>query len=295
MELKSPDDVRQATEQRGWIPNPWWLLVCAVVLLGVAIACTVYLHPTVRLIREVNALGGEASSNYAGPELLSALIDKDRLTMFHRVVAIELQRTSVSDEWLTCLNGRGDVFDLVLYDTRITDAGIANLRDLPNLAFLDLDRSQIGNDALKGLTRFPDLNGLLLGETQVTDAGLTDLRTLTKLVNLNLQGTAVTDVGLAQLEGLTHLKWLFLNKTLVTDAGMVHLRRMENLILLELHSTAVTDAGLQQLRHLTSLEKLRIDTTKVTADGLADLQAALPYLVITTKPRTSIRPWPDEP
>ena len=73
------------TPRHGWIPHPLWLLAVAVVLLGAAIACTVYFHPTARLIRDVRALDGSVDSRYDGPQWLGTLIDKERLTIFHRI------------------------------------------------------------------------------------------------------------------------------------------------------------------------------------------------------------------
>ena len=88
------------TPRRAWLPHPLWLLVAGVVLMGIAIAGTVYFHPTARLIREVDSLGGDVLSGYNGPNWLSDLIESERLTIYHRIGVISLCKTKVTDEWL---------------------------------------------------------------------------------------------------------------------------------------------------------------------------------------------------
>ena len=85
--------------------------------------------------------------------------------------------------------------------TRVSDAGLVNLKGLTKLHSLDLDA------------------------TKVTDAGLLHLKGLTKLQSLCLVGTHVTDVGLVHLKGLTQLQSLYLWRTTVTDAGVEALQR----------------------------------------------------------------------
>ena len=284
--------------RHGWIPHPLWLLAVAVVLLGAAIACTVYFHPTARLIREIKALDGSVDARYDGPHWLENLIDKERLTVFHRIRGIavygpagagqwlqsvtghgeSLGRRGVTDEWLVRLSGINSLDTLELTDNPIRDAGIAHLQDLPNLGYLNLNRTKVGDKTVKDLNRFPQLEYLLLDETRVTDAGLVYLRGSSRLRLLSLGSTVVTDAGLENLEDLTDLAYLNLSGTLVTDAGMVKLLRFTKLKHLSLGATAVTDAGLQQLKSLSSLSSLEIAGTPVTAAGIADLKTALPKL-----------------
>ena len=73
-------------------------------------------------------------------------------------------------------NEQGEVVELSLHDTKITDAGLVHLKGLTNLQNLDL----IG--------------------TKVTDAGLVHLKDLTNLQLLRLEDTQVTDAGLAAMK-----------------------------------------------------------------------------------------------
>ena len=95
-------------------------------------------------------------------------------------------------------NEQGEVVRVNLFGTKITDAGMADLKGLTNLQKLNLDG------------------------TSVTDAGIVHLVGLTKLTHLSLP-YEITDAGLVHLKGLTTLQELNLGSTQVTDAGLVHL------------------------------------------------------------------------
>ncbi|MEQ1862603.1 MAG: hypothetical protein ABMA13_22000, partial [Chthoniobacteraceae bacterium] len=87
------------------------------------------------------------------------------------------------------------IVDLDLSGVKLSDADLANVAGLKNLAKLSLARSA------------------------VTDAGLAHLKGLEKLESLNLFHTDVTDAGLAHLRELKKLKRLYVFETKVTDAG----------------------------------------------------------------------------
>jgi hypothetical protein len=124
--------------------------------------------------------------------------------------------------------------------------------------------------------------------TNVTDATIAPLKDVLTLVDLNLTGTKITDGGLQALEGLTNLVILHLERTQISDAGLAHLKNLSHLSYLNLYATPVTDKGLEQLKGLKNLKRLYVWETKVTADAAADLQKAIPGLVIS-------RGWENEP
>jgi Leucine Rich repeat len=120
--------------------------------------------------------------------------------------AVSLRGPRVDDDTLRPIEGLGQVEELYLDNSGITDAGLARLRGLKHLKFLDLTG------------------------TQVTDAGLVHLAGLRELYYLRLSGTRVTDAGLAHLAGLRELRSLLLDGTRVTDAGLAHLANQDQLI-----------------------------------------------------------------
>ncbi len=88
-----------------------------------------------------------------------------------------------------------NIYTLNLAGTKVTDAGMAALDDMHNLAELHLDR------------------------TAVTDVGLPHISKLRKLQYLNLYGTAITDAGMNSLKSLPSLHHLYLWQTKVTPAA----------------------------------------------------------------------------
>ena len=89
--------------------------------------------------------------------------------------------------WLRNLFGEDffsdvDSVDFVL--SRVTDSGLARLKDLPRLW------------------------GLNLSSTKVTDAGLERLGECVRLTDVSLADTLVTDGGLEYLKALSQLHWL---------------------------------------------------------------------------------------
>lgn len=111
-----------------------------------------------------------------------------------------------------------------LADSKIGDAELALVKDLPKTANLNLRGTEV-TDA--GLAAIKDLKGLVrlhLEKTKVTDAGLEQLKGLENLEYLNLYGTTVTDAGLKHLEGLKKLRKVYLWQTPVTDAGVAALK-----------------------------------------------------------------------
>ena len=73
-------------------------------------------------------------------------------------------------------NEQGEVVEVSLRGTKITDAGLVHLKGLTELQKLNLSRSNI------------------------TDAGLVHLKGLTGLVALDVGNTKITDAGIAELK-----------------------------------------------------------------------------------------------
>jgi len=142
--------------------------------------------------------------------------------------------------------------------SRITDAGLAYLKDLPNLRGLDLNYTNIG------------------------DPGMENIKTLTGLQELRLSHTKVTDAGVESIRGLKDLRTLVLSSTPITDRALDTVKTFPNLETLKLCSTAITDNGLDALKDMKSLRLLTIHNTKFSDQAVRNLQMALPNLVIDT-------------
>jgi Leucine Rich repeat len=161
---------------------------------------------------------------------------------------VDLAGKPVSDGDVKVLLGLAGLHNLVLRETRFTDAGMAYLKSAGRLRVLDLDQTRISDAGLVHLGELTSLRGLYLARTEVTDTGLAALRPLQKLRELGLGGTDVTNAGLIHINGLTDLRVLDLRETQVTDAGLEHLKALSKLQRLWLSGTKVSSAGAKMLQ-----------------------------------------------
>jgi eukaryotic-like serine/threonine-protein kinase len=185
---------------------------------------------------------------------------------------VNLENSKVTDAGLAHLKDLTGLIYLNLSSTALTDAGLEHLKSLRSLTTLNLYETKVTDAGLAHLKELKGLTSLVLSSKALTDAGLTRLKELKGLTYLYLGGTAVTDAGLAlpkDHKGLTHL---FLFQTKVTDAGLALLKDHKGLIYLSLDGAKVTDGGLEHLKDLKGLTHLGLDGTAVTDAGLEHLK-----------------------
>lgn len=108
--------------------------------------------------------------------------------------------------------------DFHLGGTALTDAGLAQVKPLKNVVWLNLKGTKITDAGLANLADLKSLKQLHLELTGIGDAGMVHLAGLENLEYLNLYGTKVTDAGLKQVAGLKNLKKVYTWQTPVTDA-----------------------------------------------------------------------------
>ncbi len=223
-----------------------------------------------KAIAEIKKLGGKVTPDEKSPG--------------KPVIEVNLGRTKVTDAGLANLKALTQLQSLNLEGTRVTDAGLKHLKGLTQLKSLNLLLTKIsdaGLEHLKGLTK---LQMLGLDVTNVT--GLQHLEELPQLRRLDLGRTGVTDAGLVHLKGSTKLETLNLYCTKVTDAGLTNLKGLTQLQSLHLgddmgEGAQITDAGLEHLKGLTKLKTLSLPGTQVTDSGVKKLQQTLPNCKIT--------------
>ena len=228
--------------------------------------------PTVVVSGDATDATPEQANAIAGIKRLGGTITGDARRPDMPVKSIDLASRNITDAWLERhLRGVPQLESLDLGLSKVTDAGLEDLKGLTKLQWLNLGHTQVSDAGLEHLQGLTNLQSLFLDDTKVTDAGLEHLKGLTKLQRLNLWQTKVTDAGLEHLKGLTNLQSLGLLGTKVTDAGLERLKRLSNLQSLGLEDTQVTDAGLEHLKGLTKLQSLKLMSTKVTAVGVEHL------------------------
>jgi serine/threonine protein kinase/formylglycine-generating enzyme required for sulfatase activity/Leucine-rich repeat (LRR) protein len=158
----------------------------------------------------------------------------------------------------------------LLSNAQPTDAGLALLKDCPNLQQVRLTGSaQVTDTGISHLKDCQSLIGLGLDGTKVTDKGLASFKGFTKLVYLSLSDTQISDAGLASFNGCKGLKFLQLNDLRISDAGLESFQGCQDLMALTLINTTVGDAGLAHFRICDKLTILALNGTHVTDSGLA--------------------------
>ena len=210
---------------------------------------------------------------------------------------LNLNWTPIGNEGLKKLKTHRELEELFVYDTQITDAGLAELKSLGRLrspqAHLERHHGQwpgafVGNAADRNLVSelhasdrcraevfrgMPRLKYLYLNETAVTDAGAKELARLWGLTRLDLTNTQIGDEGIGYLAGLTRLEMLILNGTQVTNAGLAQIEPLKSLGYLGLAATAIDDDAWHTIARLQLLEVLDLNETQVTEAGLAAVEA----------------------
>jgi len=164
-----------------------------------------------------------------------------------------------------------------LSGTRISDAGVGQLRS-PKVLGLNLELCSWVTDAgMAALQGFPQLRALVLTGTKVTSAGIESLSANPNLLALDLEiCDSVTDAACESLGRMRQLKALVLKKTgfepqRIGDAGLERLQHLLELEVLNLYGNKVTDGGLRYLARLKRLEELHLSLLPLT-------DAALPHL-----------------
>ena len=183
----------------------------------------------------------------------------------------------------------------------VTGAGLAELRGLRRVRWLDLSHTGIDGPSLvhlRGLTglehlSLPDdvsdadlahvagltsLTGLGISGPRITNAGLAHLARLTSLDMLSIECPGIKGPGLAPLKGMTKVGDLFLDGSGIDSlASLPPLPHLSNLSLRRL---PIDDADLARVAGLTSLQELDLAWTAVSDAGLAHLAglARLQYL-----------------
>ena len=90
---------------------------------------------------------------------------------------------------------RGRIAHLNLAKTRVTDAGLRALGDLPKLTALNLRKTQVGDAGVAHLVALPELRSLNLFGTAVTDGCVPTLGAVPRLETVYLWSSAVTAAG----------------------------------------------------------------------------------------------------
>jgi hypothetical protein len=154
--------------------------------------------------------------------------------------------TTLTDAWLSNVEGLINLKYLQLSDIPITAAGLPRLRNLANLRVLRLHGAKV--DDLKALVPLKELGSLGLYGNPIEDDDLAALKDLPRLYSLELSKTGITDLGLLQLRRIPMLSELDLDGTKITDAGLIELGKIPKLRSISIRDTSITSNALDAFR-----------------------------------------------
>lgn len=186
---------------------------------------------------------------------------------------LELGR-SISDRGVQGLQGLRRLTVLALGGARVTDAAASVLASMTSLRRLSLAGTKIGDAGIERLKNLP-LRQLDLGGAS-TDRSLALLANVGTLEHLDAHAADISQKGLTSLASLPSLHTLFLGPS-IHDDDLAPLGRLKGLRRLDLRGAKLTDLGAHVLADAPQLEELALTDTQITSGALAVL-VRLPYL-----------------
>jgi len=170
-------------------------------------------------------------------------------------IVLALLLLSSLDEGRLVKDPAGEIVELDLTGTWVSDADMAKVAQLRHLRKLDLS------------------------QTRISDSGLEHLKSLQNITDLNCYyAEYLTEDGIAHLRNWKHLERLNLRGTRVTSKVFDSLAKLTSLRSLDIAFTQVEDEGFDQLSALTKLEHLAIGGNRLSGAALPLLKL-LPALV----------------
>jgi serine/threonine protein kinase/Leucine-rich repeat (LRR) protein len=184
-----------------------------------------------RAAERVLALGGQINIHRESNGSLE-FVSELPLESF-QLVTVQVSSTGVTDDDLKYLQGLTSLTSLSMWDTEITDRGLANLTDsgrvpLPSLDSIYAQRLNISDKGIACLAGCSGVFRLYLSETQVSDLELV-CRTFPNLSQFHIERTSLAGESLAQLKALSHLQELTISGDQLRNGGSRHLAELVGL------------------------------------------------------------------
>ncbi len=149
----------------------------------------------------------------------------------------------------------------------VSDAGVRHLRACTELAMISLEQTRITDASLKWLSQIPSLRRINIGGTGITSRGIRTLEPLSRLTYLKLQDTAVGDEACATIASFQELDGLSLEGTKVTGAGIRQLTGLKKLDFIAFSRTSLTDDDIPTLFEFPEKATIFVHETEISAKG----------------------------
>lgn len=218
--------------------------------------------------------GAIVEVRFAGPA-----VDPVVLAMLPELPALRsvvLAGTDANDAALVPLGRIATLTNLDLRDCPVSNAGLAHLASLRNLAALRLSgksgKTTVDDAGMEHVAKLTALRAVMLDFLWVSEVGLATLAPLAKLEDLTLAQSLVGDEALPVIARFPALKRLRLAKTTITAEGLADLEKLDQLADLDVSEcVSIDDAALGPIGKLTSLERLNLWRVPVGDAGIAHL------------------------
>lgn len=221
---------------------------------------------------------GMANRTRVGPEDLAGLSGLGPNDLYWLIISASVPRRDADGLLLEPIQRLTGLQMLTLEGTGVTDKGMERLRALRSLkALLLVGERSVGSAGLAVLKDLPALEYLDL-YTGVTDAGLKEVAQADSLRWLQIRTGGFWGPGLAELARMSRLERLCLwGDVPITDRHIAYLERLTQIKGLTLWGSAcdnLTDASLAAIGKLKNLEELYFITTspRFTPAGIACLK-----------------------
>ena len=202
-----------------------------------------------------------------GADGLGFLVDAKNLEHF------EIKSPATCDKLAALFFGKKKLKHLSLHGSKgISDAGIASLRDLPELESLEFSETKITEAGLANLGQLNKLNELGLDGADITGDGFGRFRGFFKLKSLSVGKTRLTKVGIDNISiAFPNLETLYLCDNLLNGNDLKSLENMASIKTFFGMRTPMSDEVFGYLRNCP-LETLCLSFSKVTGAGINKLK-----------------------
>ncbi len=181
------------------------------------------------------------------------------------IVELDLTGTWVSDADMAKVAKLRRLRKLDLSQTKITDSGLDHLKPLENVTDLSCYYAEfLTEDGIAHLSNWKRLERLNLRGTRITSKVFDSLAKLTSLRSLDIAFTQIEDDGFEQLSALTKLESLAIGGNRLSGASLPLLKLLPALVSLDVGGIQRVDSGLwglpltsENLARIAELKQLR--------------------------------------
>lgn len=200
---------------------------------------------------------------------------------------IKLESTNMNNQDLEFLCNAKTLTELTLASNPINDFGLVWLSKLEPLESLEISHTAITGEGLVKAMKgggLKQLRYLGIYACPINDNGAKAISTIKSLERLNFGGVALlNDISLFNIiKGMKGLKHINLSNTpLIDGSGLRSLKNSKEMeVLLLDQCPRIGDPLIQILKTIKNLKRVTLGGTAVTLRGRAELQSAIPDLVI---------------